>query len=79
MENKVKEIVCEVFKIEDNNYSSEMMLSEMPEYDSLNIMKLMMDVEQKFEISIEPEDLVVENFHSPTTIMGMLGKYLSTQ
>ena len=42
--------------------------------DSLDIMSLIMDLEREFEIEIEPEDVLSENFESVSAITALVEK-----
>lgn len=42
--------------------------------DSLDIMSLIMDLEREFEIEIDPEDVLSENFESVSAITALVEK-----
>ena len=42
--------------------------------DSLDILRLIMELENEFHIEIEPEDVLFENFESVEAIIGLIDK-----
>ena len=73
MEN-IKEILKEVRSDADFNSSENFIEDEL--LDSLDIIKLISLIDNTFEISIEAEDIVPENFISINTINNLISKYL---
>jgi acyl carrier protein len=73
MEN-IKEILKEVRSDVDFNSSENFIEDEL--LDSLDIIKLISLLDNTFEISIEAEDIVPENFISINTINNLISKYL---
>ena len=73
MEN-IKEILKEIRSDVDFNSSENFIEDEL--LDSLDIIKLISLLDNTFEISIEAEDIVPENFISINTINDLISKYL---
>ncbi len=75
MKNKelVKEILMRVKKEEGLELGSERLVSDGI-LDSLDIMNLIMELESGFDIEIDPEDVVSENFESVEAITALIEK-----
>jgi acyl carrier protein len=74
MEDNIKEILKEIRSDVDFNSSENFIDEEL--LDSLDMIKLISLIDNKFEISIEAEDIVPENFISINTINNLINKYL---
>ena len=73
MEN-IKEILKEIRSDVDFNTSDNFIDDQL--LDSLDIIKLISLLDSTFEISIEADDIVPENFISINTINDLINKYL---
>ena len=74
MEDNIKEILKEIRSDVDFNSSENFIDEEL--LDILDMIKLISLIDNKFEISIEAEDIVPENFISINTINNLINKYL---
>jgi methoxymalonate biosynthesis acyl carrier protein len=76
MEQRIKSIIAEIsgksdFKLDDN-------LIYILGFNSKNVMQLILKIEQEFNISIEEDDLDIDNFNNVNSIIELIKKY-STQ
>ena len=58
IENKVKEAFLDVLKVQESAYDSELAVGDIPEWDSVNHVKLLQEIEERFNISIEVADAI---------------------
>jgi len=75
MEKKIHSIIAEIsgksdFKLDDN-------LIYVLGFSSKNVMQLILKIEQEFDISIEEDDLDIDNFNNVNSIMELVKKYSS--
>ena len=75
MENKelVKKIITQVKKNAELKLDSDRLVSDGV-FDSLDIMNLIMELENEFDIEIDPEDVLSENFESVDVIVALVEK-----
>lgn len=75
MDNKglVKEIIMQVKKGTELKLDSDRLVSDGI-LDSLDIMNLIMELENGFDIEIDPEDVLSENFESVEAITALVEK-----
>ena len=75
MENKelVKKIIMQVKKNAELKLDSDRLVSDGV-LDSLDIMNLIMELENGFDIEIDPEDVLSENFESVEAIAALVEK-----
>ena len=77
--DNLNERVCEVLKGVNENvgkHLSEEKLVSDGILDSLDIMNLIMELESAFDIEIEPEDVLSDNFESVKAIAALVSKCL---
>ncbi len=55
---KYKECFLEALNTEENNINDNLKYAEIPEWDSIGHMTLMSAIEEKFEISIDTDDII---------------------
>jgi len=55
---KIKEIISQTFEIQIENVTEETNVDNTPMWDSLSNLKLVMSIENEFDIFLEPEDFV---------------------
>lgn len=70
---KVLSILCKINP--EINYKQEKYLVDQRLYDSVQITYLVAAICSEFEIEIEPQDMVPENFNSLDAIWGLIQKY----
>lgn len=58
MEDKLRELIIGQLKIEPSQYSEELGAGDIPEWDSLAHMNLIMAVEREFKITFDVADAV---------------------
>jgi len=75
MERKVIEIIQEIIPDKSKQIGRNSQLIEELGFDSVNILELITTIEEKFGISLQDEDLELENFKSVETILALLVKY----
>lgn len=59
----------------DVDYEKETSLVDDAIFDSLEVMTIVMEIDSKYDIEIDPEDVIAENFNSAENIMKMIEKY----
>lgn len=74
MEDELKKIFKNIFKIEEKKINKKTNYKSIKNWDSLNHVKLVMAIESKFRISIDPDQSI--NFLSYNTILNYLKKKL---
>ena len=75
MEKKIIKILKEINPdVED--YASETNLVEDGYLDSLAIVQIVTALEEKYDIDIDPEDIIPENFSSVNKIILLVQKYM---
>jgi len=76
MENineRVREILVRVKKGSGSHLDSSRLISDGI-LDSLDIMNLIMELENEFDIEIDPEDVLSENFESVDAMVALIEK-----
>ena len=58
IENKIKEIVISVLKIDPSVYNDELAVGDITEWDSVNHVKLIQQIEDDFDINIDVIDAI---------------------
>ena len=58
IEARLKQIVLETLKIEDGQYSEELAAGDVPQWDSLSHLRLLMAVEREFGSTLDVGDSV---------------------
>ena len=70
---KYKEAFIKALEIEKSKFSDKIKYNEIPEWDSIGHMSLMSELEEKFSITIDTDDIV--DFDSFNKGNEILGKY----
>ena len=70
---KYKEAFIKALEIEKSKFSDKIKYNEIPEWDSIGHMSLMSELEEKFSITIDTDDIV--DFDSFNKGKEILGKY----
>jgi acyl carrier protein len=70
---KYKEAFINALEIEKSKFSDKIKYNEIPEWDSIGHMSLMSELEEKFSITIDTDDIV--DFESFNKGKEILGKY----
>lgn len=73
MKDSINKILVEVNK-EIGPYLNDSNLISNGKLDSLDIMNLIMMLEEKFDIEIDPEDVLSENFESVEAMIALVEK-----
>ena len=71
--NKVKQIIISVLDINEDDYSDELAIGDIPEWDSINHVLLIQQIEEDFEISIDVTDAI--DIEDVFDIIATLKKY----
>jgi len=58
MENRVRRVVADVFELQLDEVSLDISHEDVENWDSLNILNLLMALEQEFAIDISPDEAV---------------------
>lgn len=58
LENKVQNIIVSVLKISPSAYSDDLAVGEIPEWDSINHVRLLAQIEEDFNINIDITDAI---------------------
>lgn len=58
IELKVKEIIISVLNITEDQYSDELAIGDIPEWDSVNHVLLIQQIEEDFDINLDIEDAI---------------------
>lgn len=61
MDDKLKNIMCNVFRTGKENITEDLEQKNVTFWDSLRHLNLIVELEDQFQISIEPEDLTEMN------------------
>lgn len=73
MNETVKEILIRVKQETESHLDSEQLVTDGV-LDSLDIMNLVMGLEDEFDIEIDPEDVMSDNFESVAAIVSLVEK-----
>lgn len=71
--DKVKKIVISVLNISEDQFTEDLAIGDIPEWDSINHVMLIQQIEEDFDISIDVTDAIdIEDFFD---IISTLKKY----
>ncbi len=73
MEAKVKQLIIEVLKINVENYSEDLEIGDIPEWDSANNVRIIQRLEEIFSINIDISDAI--EIEGVRDILMLLKKY----
>lgn len=73
--DKLKTIVIETLKISASDYSDDLAAGDIPQWDSIGHVNLLMAVEQGFGVAFDVTDAI--DIESVSDLQDMLRKYLS--
>lgn len=78
MEEKIKNIIGDVLELEENIRSEIQVDDDLTKYgmDSINAIEAVVTLEMEFDISIEEDDLLLENLLSISKMKQVVSKYL---
>lgn len=71
--NKVKQIIISVLGIHEDDFTDELAIGDIPEWDSINHVLLIQQIEEDFEISIDVTDAI--DIEDVFDIIATLKKY----
>ncbi|MBI4659282.1 MAG: acyl carrier protein [Verrucomicrobia bacterium] len=74
IEAKLKRIVCETLKIDESRYRDDLAAGDIPEWDSLGHVNLLMVVEKSFNVAFEIGDAI--DIESVEDLIAVLEKYV---
>ena len=58
VEQKLREIFCDVFSIEEKDVTDELAYSSIPTWDSVAHMAMVAEVEEAFDIMMDTDDII---------------------
>tara|TARA_B100002052_G_scaffold295184_1_gene321209 strand:- start:2255 stop:2488 length:234 start_codon:yes stop_codon:yes gene_type:complete len=70
MKNDIKKVMASVFLVDENEISDDISQSNFEKWESLQHLMLIVDIESKFGVSFEPEEIV------EMTSLELIEKYL---
>lgn len=70
MKNEIKKVMASVFLVDENEISDDISQSNFEKWESLQHLMLIVDIESKFGVSFEPEEIV------EMTSLELIKKYL---
>lgn len=73
MKTKVKQLIVEVLKINEENYSEDLEIGDIPEWDSANNVRIIQKLEEIFSINIDISDAI--EIEGVKDILILLNKY----
>ncbi len=73
MKIKVKQLIMEVLKINEENYSEDLEIGDIPEWDSANNIRIIQKLEEIFSINIDISDAI--EIEGVKDILILLNKY----
>jgi len=75
VEEQVKRLVIDTLKIKESDYREDLEAGDIPEWDSVGHVTLLMAAEEKFEITFDVNDSI--DVASVEDLIDMVGKYLA--
>lgn len=69
----VKKHLLEILSLPDIDHDTNLLESGM---DSMNFIRLVVELEDQFDIEVDDEDIILENFETVNNICSILSKYL---
>ncbi|MDY3428147.1 acyl carrier protein [Riemerella anatipestifer] len=57
MKEKIIEIMAEVFEMDENSFPQEISQETVENWDSLRHLNLIVEIEESFDVSFEPEEI----------------------
>lgn len=74
IDNQLKEVFKKTFKIEDEDFNTNLEINSIPKWDSMGHVRLFLQIEKKFNLKIENED--IESALNFKSILKVLKIYL---
>ncbi len=74
MDNKTKLMKILVDINPDIDYETADALVDNGDFDSLEVMSIVIEIEDRFQIEIDPDDVIAENFNSAAKILALIEK-----
>lgn len=75
MEDRIQRIVIATLKIKESDYDEDLAAGDIPEWDSIGHVNLLMAVEQEFSIAFDVTDAI--DIESVADLQDMVKKYLA--
>lgn len=75
IEAKIKSIVLETLKIKESEYHEDLAAGDLPAWDSIGHVNLLMAVEREFEVAFDVTDAI--DIESVADLQDMVKKYLA--
>ena len=74
IDNQLKEVFKKTFKIEDEDFNTNLEINSIANWDSMGHVRLFLEIEKKFDLKIESED--IESALNFKSILKILKIYL---
>lgn len=63
LKNEVRKIIADILKVDEKTIQEDTAIGDIPSWDSLNQIRILAEVEAKFQIQFTPDDLIeMEDF-----------------
>lgn len=76
IEARLERVVCSTLKIATSKYSLDLTAGEIPEWDSIAQVTLIMAVEQEFNVAFDVTEVI--DVESVDDLLVLLSRYIST-
>ena len=78
MENQIRQFILQnLYFTEDNSFRDDASFLETGVVDSMGVMELVAFVQSEFGVTVEPDEVVVENFDSVRKVASFVRRKLS--
>ena len=75
MEERIRRVVIEILKIKESDYSEELTAGDIPEWDSIAHVNLLMAIEREFSVAFDVTDAV--DIESIADLQEIVKKYVA--
>ncbi|MFO0900434.1 MAG: acyl carrier protein [Pirellulales bacterium] len=75
VEEKLKQVVLDVLKIDPSQYDEDLAAGDLPEWDSIGHVNLLMAVEKEFDVAFDVADAI--DVESIGDLQDLLKRYLA--
>ena len=75
VDQKIKRIVLETLKIKESDYNDDLTAGDLPAWDSIGHVNLLMAVEREFDVAFDVTDAI--DIESVGDLQDMVKKYLA--
>jgi acyl carrier protein len=75
LETKLRQIVVDTLKIKESDYNEDLAAGDLPAWDSIGHVNLLMAVEREFEVAFDVTDAI--DIESVADLQDMVRKYVA--